>query len=62
MSKNVKEKLEKILRYIATDTKPHALDLVLSSQVKNLYFIVSGIQSYVKQDAPIISKLIATGI
>ena len=61
-AKNAKEKLEKILRYIATDKETHALDLVLSSQVKNPYFIVSGIQSCVKQDAPIVSKLIATGI
>lgn len=61
-AKNAKEKLKKILHYIATDTETHALDTVLISQVKNPYFIVSGMQNCMKSDAPIISKLIAAGI
>lgn len=59
---NSKEKLKKILHHIATDTETHALDIVLSVQVKNPHFVVSGIQNCVKLDAPITSKLIAAGV
>jgi len=59
---NSKEKLKKILHHIATDTETHSLDIVLSVQVKNPHFVVSGIQNCIKLDAPIISKLIAAGV
>jgi AcrR family transcriptional regulator len=61
-AQNAKEKLEKTLSYIVTDTETHALDSVLSSQIKNPYFVISGIQSSIKFDAPIISKLIEAGV
>ncbi len=61
-AQNAKEKLKKILLHIATDTETHALDLVLGLQIKNPHFVVSGIQSCVNLDAPIISKLVAAGV
>lgn len=59
---NAKEKLKKILYSIATDSQAHALDPVLSAQIKNPYFVVNGLQTCVKQDAPIIRKLIDAGV
>lgn len=61
-AKNAKEKLKKILHYLSADTETHLLDTVLTSQVKNPYFVVNGLQTCVKQDAPIIRKLIESGI
>ncbi|EXG88410.1 transcriptional regulator, TetR family [Clostridium sp. ASBs410] len=61
-AKNAKEKLKKILHYLSADTETHLLDTVLTSQVNNPYFVVSGLQTCMKQDAPIIRKLIESGI
>jgi TetR/AcrR family transcriptional repressor of nem operon len=61
-AKNAKEKLKKILYHLGTDLETHSLDMVLTSQINNPYFVVSGLQTCVKQDAPIISRLIEEGI
>lgn len=60
-AKNAKEKLKKILYQLATDAETHKLDMVLTSQV-NPYFVVGGLQTCMKQDAPIICQLIEEGI
>ncbi len=61
-AENGREKLKKILHRLCTDTQTHALDAVLTSQINNPYFIASGLQTCVKQDAPITSKLIEKGV
>ncbi len=60
-ARNVKEKLQKIILTFATDTKTHEINTVLSSQIKNPQFVVSGVQNSVNIDAPIIAKLIEEG-
>jgi AcrR family transcriptional regulator len=59
---NTKEKIKKILLFIATDTQNHAIDIILCSQIKNPQFVVAGIQGNVLDDAGIISKLLKDGI
>ncbi len=61
-AKNAKEKLKKILYHLGNDSESHMLDVVLTSQINNPYFVVDGLQTCVKQDAPIICKLIEEGI
>ena len=61
-AENAKEKLKKILYQLGTDSKTHELDSVLTSQMINPYFVVDGLQASMKQDAPIISRLIEEGI
>ncbi len=58
---NTKEKIEKILFILASDTKAHELDVVLSTQIKNPQFIVSGFESTINIDAPIIARLFESG-
>ncbi|MDZ5010457.1 TetR family transcriptional regulator, partial [Clostridium perfringens] len=52
---NEREKLKKILISSVTDREAHAIDLILSSQIKSPQFVVSGLQSNVNEDASIIS-------
>lgn len=59
---NAKEKLKKILHHLSTDAKTHMLDSVLSSQISNPYFVVSGLQTVVNLDARIIGTLIEEGV
>lgn len=59
---NSKEKLEKVLLYIATDPEIHSLDSILNSQITNPQFVVSGIKDCIKLDAPVIGKLIEDGV
>lgn len=60
---NGKEKLRKILYQLGTDAKTHTFDKALSSQTDiDPYFVVNGLQSCMKQDAPIIYGLIEEGI
>ena len=61
-AENAKEKLKKILYQLGTDSKTHELDSVLTSQMINPYFVVDGLQASMKQDAPIISRLIEEGL
>lgn len=59
---NAKEKLKMILYHLSTDAKTHMLDSVLTSQVSNPYFVVSGLQTVVNMDARIIGRLIEEGV
>ena len=59
---NAKERLKKIIYCLLTDPSTHALDAVMISQVTNPYFVVSGLQTCVNQDAPVIARLIQDGI
>ncbi|WP_411170634.1 TetR/AcrR family transcriptional regulator [Clostridium sp. MB05] len=61
-AENAREKLKKILISSVTDREAHAIDLILSSQIKSPQFVVSGLQSNVNEDASIISKLLLEGI
>lgn len=61
-AENAREKLKKILISSVTDREAHAIDLILSSQIKNPQFVVSGLQSNVRDDAGIVSKLLLEGI
>ncbi|WP_028042863.1 TetR/AcrR family transcriptional regulator [Candidatus Stoquefichus massiliensis] len=60
-AENTKEKLKKILYHLVTDTQTQAFDTVLSSHIHS-HFVVNGIQTAVKKDAPIICELIKAGI
>lgn len=60
-AKNAKEKLTHILEQIVADQEAHAIDSILSQQVKNSQFIVKGMSIGVKQDAPIIAKIMLEG-
>jgi TetR/AcrR family transcriptional regulator, transcriptional repressor for nem operon len=62
IAKDAKEKLKKILYQLATDPETRSLDTVITSQINNPYFVVRGLQTCVKQDAPIICGLIKEGI
>ena len=57
---NAKEKLKKILAQLAADSKIHTLDQALASQI-DPHFVVNGIQTCIRQDAPIIAELIKEG-
>lgn len=61
-AENAKERLKKILYQIGIDSEAHALDHVLTTQVKQPYFVVSGLQTCINQDAPILCGLIEEGI
>ncbi|MDO4273262.1 MAG: TetR/AcrR family transcriptional regulator [Eubacteriales bacterium] len=59
--KNAKETLKKILYQLGTDVETHSLDKAITTQI-DPHFVVSGLQSCMKQDAPIVCKLIEEGI
>lgn len=58
---NAREKLVEILEQIVADPDAHSMDGVLSTQIKNPQFVVTGIQEGVKKDAPIIAKIMMEG-
>ena len=58
---NAKDKLKKILYKLGTDTETQALDKALTTHI-NPYFVVSGLQNCMAEDAPIICRLIDEGI
>lgn len=58
---NAKEKLKTILYQLVTDTETYSLDKAITTHI-DPYFVVGGMQSCIKQDAPIICKLIEEGI
>lgn len=60
-AENGKEKLKKIVYLLATDIQTHSFDTVIASQV-NPHFVVNGLQSCMKSDAPVISELIEEGM
>lgn len=59
---NAREKLVNILENIVADQDAHSLDSVLSAQIKNPQFVVTGIQVGVKNDAPIIAQMMMEGV
>lgn len=59
---NAKDKIKKIITEIILDKTNHSIDIILSSQIKNPQFVVSGIQSCVLDDAQVISKLFEDGV
>lgn len=59
---NGKERLKKIIHCLLTDASAHALDAVMTSQVSNPYFVVSGLKTCVNQDAQVIAGLIQDGV
>lgn len=61
-AENAKEKLKKVLYYLATDTQMHRYDQTMKSQLGNAHFVVSGIQNCIRVDAPILANLIQEGI
>lgn len=58
---NAKEKLARILEAVASDQKAHAIDRVLSSQIKNPQFVVTGIKDCITKDAPRVAEIILQG-
>lgn len=62
IAENTKEKLKKIMFQFMNHEQTHSIDMVVASQIHNPYFIVSGLQSSINQDAQMISKLIEEGM
>lgn len=60
-AENAKDKLKKIMYQLTSDLKTQTLDMALSSHIEP-YFVVNGLQSCMKQDAPIVCKLIEDGM
>lgn len=58
---NAREKLVMILEKIVADPDAHSMDGVLSTQIKNPQFVVTGIQEGAKKDAPIIARIMMEG-
>ncbi|HEY2494021.1 MAG TPA: TetR/AcrR family transcriptional regulator [Paenibacillus sp.] len=58
---NARDKLISILEKIMTNQDAHSLDSVLSTQINNPQFIVTGIKVGVTKDAPIIARIILEG-
>lgn len=58
---SAREKLVSILEKIVADPDVHSMDRVLSAQLKNPQFVVTGIQEGVKKDAPVIAKILMEG-
>lgn len=61
-AENSREKMKKIMLFLAGNAEVHALDKVMSDQVSDPHFVVSGLKTTVSQDAPIIAGLIEDGI
>lgn len=59
-AKNAKEKLKKILFQLGTDSDTHSLDRAITTHI-DPYFVVNGLRSCMKQDAPILCSLIEDG-
>lgn len=59
---NAKEKLKNILYLSATNTEIHSFDAILTSRSNEPHFVVDALQNTVNQDAPIIAKLIESGL
>ncbi|SMG18213.1 TetR/AcrR family transcriptional regulator [Paenibacillus aquistagni] len=58
---SAREKLVLILEQVVADQDAHSMDSVLSTQIKNPQFVVTGIKEGVKKDAPIIAKIMVDG-
>ncbi|MGH4124440.1 MAG: hypothetical protein ACREV6_16075 [Clostridium sp.] len=58
---NAREKLVNILDFILSDNNIQSMNNVLTSQVKNPQFVVTGIKDCIIKDAPKIAKIILQG-
>lgn len=58
---NAREKLVIILEKVVADQDAHSMDGVLSTQIKNPQFVVTGIKEGVMKDAPIIAQIMMDG-
>ncbi|OPA79218.1 TetR family transcriptional regulator [Paenibacillus selenitireducens] len=58
---NAREKLVRILEHSIADPEAHAMDRILSAQIKNPQFVVAGIQGGVNKDAAIIAQIMMEG-
>jgi AcrR family transcriptional regulator len=58
---NAREKLVRILEHSIADPEAHAMDRILSAQIKNPQFVVAGIQGSVNKDAAIIAQIMMEG-
>lgn len=58
---NAKEKLVKILETVIADQNSHSIDSVLSSQIKNPQFVVTGVKECITKDAPLVAEVILQG-
>jgi AcrR family transcriptional regulator len=58
---NAREKLVRILEHNIADPEAHAMDRILSAQIKNPQFVVAGIQVGVNKDAAIIAQIMMEG-
>lgn len=58
---NARLKLIQILEKLLSDPKAHTLDKVLSHQIKNPQFVLTGMKNGVEKDAPIIAQIMIQG-
>ena len=58
---NAREKLENILESILSDKNIQSMNNVLSSQIKNPQFVVTGIKDCIIKDAPKIAEIVLQG-
>ncbi|GIO41482.1 TetR/AcrR family transcriptional regulator [Paenibacillus apis] len=58
---NARLKLIQILENVLADPKAHTLDKVLSHQIKNPQFVLTGMKNGVEKDAPIIAGIMIQG-
>lgn len=58
---NGREKLIKILEHMVADPKAHSIDSLLSQQMKNPQFVVTGIREGVNKDSPSIAQIMMEG-
>ncbi|WP_048600993.1 TetR/AcrR family transcriptional regulator [Rubeoparvulum massiliense] len=58
---NARDKLTKILEQMIADEDAHAMDSLLSQQIKNPQFVVTGMREGVNKDALVIADLMREG-
>lgn len=58
---NARLKLIQILENLLSDPKAHTLDKVLSHQIKNPQFVLTGMNNGIEKDAPIIAQIMIEG-
>ncbi|MNI74880.1 hypothetical protein D3C73_1309930 [compost metagenome] len=58
---SAREKLILILEHVVSDPEAHSIDDILSTQIKNPQFVMTGIKEGVNKDAPVIAKLMIDG-
>ncbi|MNI37046.1 HTH-type transcriptional repressor KstR2 [compost metagenome] len=58
---NAREKLILILEHVVSDPEAHSIDDILSTQIKNPQFVMTGIKEGVTSDAPVLARLMMEG-